>query len=322
MVWLVGSANSAKDCGATGNSARPVYRLVVLLFVTAPLARAQACPPAVALTGDEALVSAIRDLLDARGIAAPTTQCPAVRARVERRGAQLVVGGDGPDGAPIERSVGEPATAASVIESWARSDVAAPLLAIRAVPVIAADAELAAPAPPPAARGIQLFAAVETTIGSDGTRWEGMQLGACIMLGPICVATRLRGGKVVSQPERWAAFARHGAEVYLGIDVPIALGHARLTPGFAAGYGGMFTRRKTDDRDVGVEIHGPRAEIHAVLSIPLTARVALDVTAAGAMTQATEVENRGPEAPDPAVVFPDEPRGLLRFAVGLRYGAL
>jgi hypothetical protein len=169
---------------------------------------------------------------------------------------------------------------------------------------------------------MQLFAAAETSFGSDGTAWEGLQLGACIMLGPICVATRLRGGKMISQPERLAAFTRHGVEVYLGIDVPIVLGRLRLTPGFAAGYGGMFTGRKTDDEKVGIESHGPRAEVHAVLSVPLTPHIALDLTAAGTLTQATEVENRGSEAPDPAIVFPDEPRGLVRFAIGLRYGAL
>ena len=135
------------------------------------------------------------------------------------------------------------------------------------------------------------------------------------MLGPICVATRLRGGKMISQPERLAAFARHGAEVYIGIDVPIVVGRARLTPGFAAGYGGMFTRLRTDDEKVGIEVH-------AALSVPLTSHIALDLTAAGTLTQATEVENHRPEAPDPGVVFPDEPRALVRFALGVRYGAL
>ena len=103
-----------------------MLRLTACLLVSAPFAVAQACPPSVALSGDDALVRTVGDLLAARGITAPTTRCPAVRARVERRGAQLVVDGDGPDGARIERAVGEPATAASVIESWARSDVAAP----------------------------------------------------------------------------------------------------------------------------------------------------------------------------------------------------
>ena len=60
--------------------------------VATPVARAGTCPPAVALTGDAEAVRAVRDQLDARGIAGETPSCPVVRARVERRGALLVVG--------------------------------------------------------------------------------------------------------------------------------------------------------------------------------------------------------------------------------------
>jgi hypothetical protein len=307
-----------------------VHRLLVLLvIVTAQLARAEPCPPAATLTGDDDLVRAIRALLGARGIADETPRCPAVRARVERRGAWLVVGVERPGGAPggapgglIERSVSEVATAATVIESWTRSDVAAPLLASREVPVVDAPEPGAAAGSPPAARGIQLFAAEETSIASDGTVWQGMQLEACIMLGPICAAARLHGGKVISQPASWDGFERHGAEVYVGIDVPIAIGRARLTPGFAAGYGEMFTRHASDGEPMGMEIGGPRAEVHAAVSWPLTAHLAVDLVTTGALTQATRIESRGPAVPDPALVFPAEPRALLRFAVGVRYGAL
>jgi hypothetical protein len=288
-----------------------------MVFVTAQLARAAPCPPAVGLTGDDGLVRAVREQLVARGITSESPRCPAVHARVERRGALVVVGVDGPDGAPIERAVAEVATAATVIESWTRSDLAAPLLATRDVP----PAEAAEVESPPAARGIQLFAAEETSIASDRTVWQGMQLGACIMMGPICASARLHGGKVISRPAGWADFARNGAEAYLGIDVPLALGRARWTPGFAAGYGVMFTRHKSDGEGMGVEINGLRAEVHATLSLPLTAHLALDLITTGALTQATQTEIHGNVA-DPATAFPDEPRALLRLAVGVRYGAL
>ena len=85
-----------------------------MVLATAHVAWAEPCPPAVALTGDDALVGAIRELLGARGITHETPRCPAIRARVERRGPLLVVGIDGPDGVPIERSVTEAATAATV----------------------------------------------------------------------------------------------------------------------------------------------------------------------------------------------------------------
>jgi hypothetical protein len=267
-----------------------------------------------------------------------------VHARIERRGAMLVVGIDlaagagrgsaagGPPGMAggiaggiIERAVSEPATAATVIESWTRSDVAAPLLAIHAVqPAEAGEPALVSAAAPPAAQGIQLFAAEETSVASDGTVWEGMQLGACVMLGPICASARVHGGSVISRPASWRSFSRKGAEVYAGIDVPIAVGWTRLTLGFAAGYGSMFTRHHDADagEKMGVEISGPRAEVHAALSLPLTAHIALDLVTTGELTQATWTETHGPGAPDPTVVFPDIPRALFRIAIGVRYGAL
>lgn len=324
MAGIVTERNSVKDRTLTGNPSYPVHRLLAfVVLVTARVVQAEPCPPAVALRGDDALVGAIRELLGARGITHETPHCPAVRARVERRGPWLVVGIAGPDGVPIERSVTGAATAATVIESWTRSDVAAPLLATRAVPAIEDAAEPAVVViSPPAARGIQLFAGEETSVASDATVWQGMQLEACIMLGPICAAARLHGGKVIAQPASWGGFARNGAEVYVGIDVPIALGRARLTPGFAAGYGTMFTRYRSDSEKMGIEISGPRAEVHVAFSIPLSAHLAIDLVTTGALTQATAMETHGTDVPDPAVVFPDEPRALVRFAAGVRYGAL
>jgi hypothetical protein len=306
-----------------------VVRLLVLAALVfanrARVAHAEPCPPSVALSGDAGLVTAVGDLLGARGIARDTPRCPMVRAHVERRGPLVVVGIDGPDGAPIERSVTELATAATVIESWTRSDVAAPLLATHELPAGPAPGDGApavVAASPPAARGIQLYAAEETSFATDRTVWEGMQLGACIMLGPICASARVHGGTVISQPSSWAGLKRKGAEVYVGIDVPIALGRMRLTPGFAAGYGTMLTHRGSEDDRMGVEISGPRAEVHAAFSLPLTAHIAIDLMLTGALTQATAMETHGRDIPDPVTVFPDEPRGFVRFAVGVRYGAL
>ena len=324
----------------------------------AGVARAGTCPPAVALTGDADAVRAVRAQLDARGIAGETPSCPAVRARIERRGALLVVGilprapddgpgaasgagpGVGPDAVPggvpgvvpdvvpdvvIERAVGEPATAATVIESWARTDLAAPLLETRAVP--AAEARVAAPAPAvalaPAAQGIQLFLAEETSLASDRTVWQGAQLGACVMLGPICAAARVHGGKVIAKPDGWDRFARKGGALYVGIDVPIAAGRTRLTPGFAAGYGMMLTHHIGDGEKTGIEISGPRAEVHVALAIPLTPHIAIDLATSAELTQATGMETHGSApSPDAAILYPDEPRALFRFAIGVRYGAL
>ena len=361
---------------------------MVLVTLRAPAAWGGSCPPAVALTGDEAAVHAVREQLDARGIADATPSCPVLRAHLERRGAQLVVrierpaeaseatavdaraavdasaaragsgarsaerssaAGDaterravsgarpapGADAAiartvatyeAIERTVGEPATAATVIESWVRSDVSAPLLETRAVamPEEPAAVSPAASGTVPAVTGIQLFVAAETSMGSDRTLWQGMQLGACVMLGPICAAARVHAGKVIVAPGGWDHFVRKGAEAYGGIDIPIAVGRTRLTPGCAAGYGTMLTHHMGDgDVKTGLEFSGPLAEVHVSWSIPLTAHLALDLATTAELTQATGMETHGiPSGTTPSIDYPDEPRALFRLAVGVRYGAL
>ncbi|HEU4733303.1 MAG TPA: hypothetical protein VFT22_35670 [Kofleriaceae bacterium] len=324
MVRLLNSANLGANLGATLALASGVCATRV--------ARAEPCPPAVVLAGDEAVVAPVRAQLGAHGIADETARCPGLHARVERRGPLLVVGIEGPDGAPIEREVREAATAATVIESWARSDVAAPLLAARELPeadeaaaigapVVAASSRAEQPGPP-GASGIQLFGAEETSVASDRTVWQGLSLGACVMLGPVCAAARVHGGKVISKPSSWEGLRRKGAEVYAGIDIPIALGRTRLTPGFAAGYGMILTHRGSDGDRMGVEISGPRAEAHAAFSLPLSAHIAIDLVLTATLTQATEIESHGQQTFDPTIEFPSEPRAFVRFAVGVRYGAL
>jgi hypothetical protein len=86
----------------------------------------------------------------------------------------------------------------------------------------------------------------------------------------------------------------------------------------------MFTHGSGDSDETGVEISGPRAEAHVALAIPLTPHIAIDLATTAELTQAARVEIRSmtPGSGDPAILYPDEPRALFRFAIGLRYGAL
>src|SRR5262249_32378509 len=130
VVWLcplagnsfarAGRPVSVKDPDARGNSFRAVVHrpllrhalpaVVMLATSGGRMTHAGICPLAVALSGEPIAVRAVRDQLDARGIADETPSCPAVRARIERRGAALVVGIDRPGGPAIEREVTEPGT--------------------------------------------------------------------------------------------------------------------------------------------------------------------------------------------------------------------
>src|SRR5689334_14188874 len=92
-------------------------------------AEAAACPRDAVIAGDGALVEEIAAVLRRRGIEGgpDDPSCPAVRAKISRRDGAYVVDVTSADGGQVERVVGELATAATVIESFTRSDVAAPL---------------------------------------------------------------------------------------------------------------------------------------------------------------------------------------------------
>lgn len=288
-----------------------VFRLAVAIAVLGVPLRAHAEPCAVA--GDPELAQAVADALAARGAAC-------VPARIARADAGIVVATDGPDGAPLERVVGDVATAATVIESWGSAQVAAPLLAVRDIPA----SDVVAPSVEPAVRaqvvtrtvprGFEMFAAVEISHGSDGTQWVGPEVGACVMLGPICGAARLRFGAVIAG---WpSGLDRKETELLVGGDVPVRLGRATLSPGFGGGIGMIRTHVEDDDHDVHMSSStgGLRADAHAALSYPVGRGLALDVTVAFDITEATHVET------NTARPFPDEPWLLARFGVGLRYG--
>ncbi len=314
-----------KDSPLVGNSL-PVLRLALWLLVVAAssAARAEACPPVVTLEGDSHAIDAVGEVLAARGISLHVANCEAVRARLETRAEGIAIELTQLDGTKIERMVGDAATAATVIESFTRSDVGDPLLASRPLPPAperpATDIDITrAQAAPRSPRGVRLSSAIETSFGSDRTRWTGIHLGACIMLGPICAGGRLRGAGVVWAP--WAGdVERNSTELLAGIDIPFALRSWTFTPGFAAGLGHMDTRIG----EYRIETGGVRADVHATLSLPLWRKLALDVFAAADLTQETRGVWGHPEVMmmQHGIEIPAEPRLLVRLGLGLSYGGL
>lgn len=296
---------------------------IVGLATQARVAAAEACSPAVVLAGDPQAIATIAELLSARGVALEASACGVVKAQVLRRGDQLTILVEQTNGSTIERVVGEAQTAATVIESFARLEMGDPLLASRAFPrevSISPSVRIESPVQRStasrSARGVQLFSAFETSYASDRTSWIGAHLGACVMLGPVCAAARLRLANVAAGPGPWnGEVERRSIELLVGIDIPFALGGWTLSPGFATGLGQMHTRGAT--RDERAETGGLRADLHATLTIPLAHRLAIDVFTAAELTQETHIEWGPMMTP-----LPDEPRVLARLGVGLRYGGL
>jgi len=291
-----------------------------LVLATLGHARADACPPAVVLDGDVDTIETVGEVLAARNISLAASHC-AIHATLTPQGGEIAIEVRQADGTVIERSARDAGTAATVIESFTRADVGDPLLESRPVPLdtrppVEIETMTAQP-PARSPRGVRLSTAFEASFGSDRTRWSGMHLGACIMLGPICAGARLRAAGVTHDP--WTGdIERESIELLAGIDVPFALGRWTFMPGFAAGLGQMHTR--VGDRHT--ETGGVRADVHATLSIPLWRRLSLDLFAAADLTQETRGAWNDEMMLTEPVEVPDEPRLLVRFGLGLSYGGL
>lgn len=291
------------------------------VLLCASTAAADACPPAVHLDGEAALVASVGKALVARGISLTPESCPAVAAHLAERDQMIVV-----QLSDDERIVRGAETAATVIESFARhDDVGSPLLAIQAVPRTelhdgpALTAHAAEPADLP--HGWHAFAGFETSYASDNSGWVGFQLGVCRMVGPICIAGRLRSG--ASNDGAEGIVRRNAAELMVGIDVPFVIHGWMISPGFGAGPSHAITELKSGSR---YATNNLRADAHATVSVPLTTRWAIDVTLAANLLQQLSVEDRMLSVDDTsnsdgtAKPLPGEPWGFLRLGVALRYG--
>jgi hypothetical protein len=228
--------------------------------------------------------------------------------------------GDKPGDHLVERAVTDARTAATVIESWVRTDVQAPLLARHQIDdagpgdLVPRAAVVVAPSAPPA-RGVQLFAAGETALASDSSTWLGVELGACVMLGPVCASARARFASVAQGPERWQRdLERHGVELLLGADLPRRIGRAVLSPGLAVGVGWIHTHEEGSPRRES--IGGLRVQGRLALSYPMTRRLAAELALSFEVTETEHVETSSPEP------LPPEPRWLGRLGAGIRFEGL
>lgn len=289
-----------------------------------------ACRSGVRLDGDAALVSTVGAALGERGIAtdADDAACAAARVTLQRRDDRIAVSIAGPREPAIAREVSDARTATTVIESWVRLDVEEPLLASRTVAMAMPrpPATAAPPPPPPPAtatavapppgnnRGLQLFALAERSLASDGTAWMGLQVGACVALGPFCLGGRARFAFAAGEQLRQDGLDRHAFELVFDGDLPVHFGRATLSPGVGIGIGSVHTHQEGTDQSASTG--GPHAEAHVSVLYALRRHLALEVAAAVDVTETTHVESSS------AFILPDEPQFFARFGAGVRFGGL
>jgi hypothetical protein len=217
------------------------------------------CAPRVQVSGDPALAGPIIALLRQRGVPVePPSACGTLTAVLTASGERLRVTIVDADGRTVERMAEDASAAATAIESWARRDVSAPLLAARVVPPSGAQT-LDRDAPPEPAvppqreqRVVEVGAAVEAGRDSGDTMWRGARAQACVRLGPVCAGGMVRyaadthsGEANIRDTRRFAVDALAAAEV------PLRLGRVTLVPGAAVGLTALRAiRRSGDDEQI------------------------------------------------------------------------
>lgn len=302
-----------------------------------------ACPPIVQLEGDSALTAPIALALREHGIQlASQVGCPVIRAQIERRGALLAVRLL-EEVQHVDRTVTDLQIATTVIESWVRSDISAPLLAslmpkvpeLPAPPMASPSPVSPPPAPPPHRTRFAVELLPEAGVDVAAAGWFGGSLRACTRVGLFClgVTTRLAAAVPVTQGEG-IVDQRLAGDLLAHLELPVRLRRITVSPGLGLGAG--FVRHSLSHQvspvvaEVGEPlmlqqsaIHdgGLRADLRMLTAITLRSGLELalgfSLTAAFLNSDATWVRE-GHELR----LLPATPWGLFRGGLGLRWSTL
>jgi hypothetical protein len=300
-------------------------------------ARAEpACIPVVRLSGEKAVTAPVMKLLTRRGVSVSgESRCGTLTAVLTSRGEQTLITIVDPEGRTVERAAADAEAAATVIESWVRGDLSAPLLAAREPPVRrqAADREA-----PPAieqtvaveTRPIEIGAEAGAGLSSDGALWTAAHAQACVTVGPMCAGALVRlANDTESQGDSVErTTSRSAIDMLLVADLPLRRGRLTLTPGVGIGQTSLRARRGSGEREqvttTGLTL---RARVGAGVQVTGAWSLQADL-AVGASPFARKLlreEQFGPDDPDDpddAEPLSGVPRMYGWFGVGLLYGGL
>jgi hypothetical protein len=252
---------------------------LALLVLTPPAASDASCPPAAHLDGARRLVGAVGRLLRAHGVTVDPASCSsaAVRVSIEAppRGAPLTLHIRDRFGRASDREVADVDTAASLIETWAlREDES--LVAPPALPP--APALVAAPkAVVPAAAPWVVDASIEAAAASDGSVWYGPTLGACGLVGRLCVGGRARVARDAGRggPPDDHVYTRTDVDVLATVGAELGSGRVTLTPRIGVGAGRASSSRPALPGTTSAPSSastGPRGEAGAIAALALSRR--------------------------------------------------
>lgn len=224
--------------------------MIGLLLIAAEL-----CAPAVGLVGEAELVDDVSRALSERGVTvSPVPGCPAPEVAISRSGERLVLALA--EGA-ARREASDSSIAALIVESWARADLAAPLLLPppaprESIPLAAAPLSAEPGGPrgelrlvlPRSPLGLDLDARAELGAALDGAVWWGGAIEARLDLeawSPTA-ALRIATNHAAFDPTL-APSSRVLGDLMIGGRLNLELGPVRVQPGLLLGLGLLTSRR-------------------------------------------------------------------------------
>lgn len=281
--------------------------------------------------------------------------CPFVRAEVALLGSEVLTSIEDGDGRACERVLASPQVAATLIESWTRSDLSADLLGPPApMPSDRRGPPAATAAPPPAPGlilgedavvaseprapwGAWLLLAGEATAGTNRTTAFGFRAAACGRVGRACLGGLVRFGydPGLTGNSESLETERLALDGLLLADFPLEWSRVALTPGLGIGGGWTRSSRLIVDSDDGDEVEqtgenedrneiegqvaedegGLRVDVHLTLSLALVDALTLDATVSAGLSA---FGHYGSYNYDDGHIA-GEPRGTFRGGVGLGY---
>jgi hypothetical protein len=289
--------------------------LVVSLLVAAPRARASDCPPSVELVGPPSVVEGIGAMLSVRGIEPRASRhCAAAHALVAIAGDSYTVSIEDSEGRVSARRVTSLESASTLIETWVRPELG-PLAEIHAPPV----APSASRAPEPGGQGaVTVESAFEGSAGLDAALWLGVGASAGVQLGRVWLGANGHwavGHWTVNQEAIERVSGSDGA-VFVQAGWPFKVGPVRLMPSLGLGRGWWKAQAQAVDAKPGesaVDSANATFRTEAAVSgwLPLTRGLSLFAAMTAEYLPRALVEPTDDQAPE-------EARGYLRLAVGLR----
>ncbi|HVR63581.1 MAG TPA: hypothetical protein VMU50_16890 [Polyangia bacterium] len=303
------------------------FAVAALVILTCGVARSATskpiCAPGARVDGPSDIVGPVRAIVAAHGVRVVIdADCRphAVRALIERnrdgRGFTLTTVDE--SGRGSTRAFEDPATAASLIESWALDESAELLAPARAPP----EADTAADTPlartlldEQAGARLHLQVGPETSLASDGSWWYGAAVGACARVGPLCTGAVLRSTRDadVSGASRTDSVERTNIDVLLTASWLLRARAVILAPTLAVGAGWLRTRTEgglLQDAIVWMN-RNLRTELSLQARWPVSARVALAAEIGGTWSPWAHSD----EHVEDRAVLPGEPAARLRLAI-------